>query len=81
MAVIYVTSSDRLRACVSPQPYWHLINSSVVSFLTSRGSCLTKLDLSWCGNYGALSDTDFCKYGFQGSTTSFVCDPLSVTGR
>ncbi|XP_043193598.1 F-box/LRR-repeat protein 4-like isoform X1 [Amphibalanus amphitrite] len=42
------------------QPYWHLVDTSIVPFLTSRASCLTKLDLSWCGNYGALSDADFC---------------------
>ena len=46
---------------VCPQPYWHLVDSSIVSFLTSRGTCLAKLDLSWCGNYGALTDADFCK--------------------
>ncbi|XP_037073646.1 F-box/LRR-repeat protein 4-like, partial [Pollicipes pollicipes] len=61
------------RLCADPvlysqldlQPYWHLVDASVVPFLVSRGSYLTKLDLSWCGSYGALTDADFCNVAAQ----------------
>ncbi|EFX72265.1 hypothetical protein DAPPUDRAFT_59219 [Daphnia pulex] len=44
---------------VNLKPYWYCVNLSSLEWLTVRCQCLQYLDMSWCGNYGKLSSTDF----------------------
>jgi len=43
---------------VNLRQVFNRVSSSTLTWLLPRSSKLTSLDLSWCGNYGAISPTD-----------------------
>ena len=44
------------------KPYWYCIDATALQNLTPRCQYLQRLDLSWCGNYDAISNQDFVDF-------------------
>ncbi|XP_012282503.1 F-box/LRR-repeat protein 4 [Orussus abietinus] len=44
------------------KPYWYCIDAEALNYLAPRCQYLQRLDLSWCGNYGAVEPDDFVKF-------------------
>ncbi|XP_033231673.1 F-box/LRR-repeat protein 4 isoform X2 [Belonocnema kinseyi] len=44
------------------KPYWYCIDATALHNLVPRCQYLQRLDLSWCGNYDAISSQDFVDF-------------------
>lgn len=44
------------------KPYWYCIDATALQILAPRCQYLQRLDLSWCGNYDAISSQDLVDF-------------------
>ncbi|KAK7601643.1 hypothetical protein V9T40_009084 [Parthenolecanium corni] len=58
-----LATDSLLYASINLKPYWYLISSDSLNYLSLRCKYLQKLDLSWCGSFPSdISPQNFCKF-------------------